>query len=266
MADAHKPAAALWWQSFFDADYLRVWGPAFTAEQSAAQADLIWKLLGLREGSRVLDVPCGYGRLSRPLAERGAVVLGVDQSADLLAAAERDRGTVPQSSLRYMRHDLRQPLRESGFDAAFNLFSSFGYGPEEDDLAIFRTLHHAVRPGGILFVETNHRDAVVAFFARQNTWAKRRSDGTIVIEEPQFDPITGRVNTTWYWSGPQGSGQKSASLRVYTATELIALLARAGWQLQATHTGLFSMEAVPDKLGDRLGLLLERAQLEVGAN
>ncbi len=257
MSEAQQRAE--WWQTFFDADYLRVWGPAFTAEQSAAQADLLWKLLGLREGSRVLDAPCGYGRLSRPLAERGALVVGVDQSADLLAQAERDRGGVPESRLRYLHHDLRQPLGEAGFDVAFNVFTSFGYGPEEDDVAIFTTLHHAVRPGGLLFVETNHRDAVVAFFAKQNTWAKRRPDGTIVIEEPQFDPISGRVNTTWYWSGPHGSGEKSASLRVYAATELIALLGRAGWRLGSAYTGL-SMDAFkPENFGDRLGLLLERS-------
>ncbi len=256
MTEAQERAE--WWRSFFDADYLRVWGPAFTVEQSAAQAELIWKLLDLRAGSRVLDAPCGYGRLSRPLAERGAVVAGVDQSADLLAQAECDRAGLPDSRLRYLHHDLRQPLSEAGFDAAFNVFSSFGYGPEEDDVAIFRTLHDAIRPGGLLFVETNHRDAVVSFFAKNSTWAKRRPDGTLVVEEPQFDPITGRVTTTWYWSGPHGSGQKSASLRVYSATELIALLARADWRLRSAKTGL-SVEAFKtETFADRLGLLLER--------
>ena len=36
-----------WWKTFFDGDYLRLWGEAFTAEQNAQQAAGIWELLGL---------------------------------------------------------------------------------------------------------------------------------------------------------------------------------------------------------------------------
>ncbi len=41
-----------------------------------------------------VDAGCGYGRLARPLAERGATVVGVDQSSDLLAYVERMRGDI----------------------------------------------------------------------------------------------------------------------------------------------------------------------------
>src|SRR3990172_7418851 len=133
-----------WWQAFFDADYLRLWGQSEVSGSIAAQVEGLWSLLGLQEGSRVLDAPCGYGRLSRPLAERGAIVLGVDQSQALLECAERERGGLPSSRLRYLQHDLRKPLGEEGFDCALNVFTSLGYGTEEDDLAILETLRAAV--------------------------------------------------------------------------------------------------------------------------
>jgi 2-polyprenyl-3-methyl-5-hydroxy-6-metoxy-1,4-benzoquinol methylase len=156
-----------WWQGFFDAEYLRLWGQGdASGSVAAAQSDGLWSLLGLQEGRRVLDAPCGYGRLSRPLAERGAIVLGVDQSQALLDHAERERGSLPAPRLRYVRHDLRQPLAEEGFDCAINVFTSLGYGSEEDDLAILDTLRGAVRPGGLVFVETNHRDLMATFLAR----------------------------------------------------------------------------------------------------
>lgn len=59
-----------WWQVFFDADYVRLWGQSEVSGSTAAQVEGLWSLLGLQEGSRALDAPCGYGRLSRPLAER----------------------------------------------------------------------------------------------------------------------------------------------------------------------------------------------------
>jgi SAM-dependent methyltransferase len=248
-----------WWQGFFDHDYLRLWG--LVESRTPAEVDGLWALLGLCEGSRVLDAPCGYGRLSRPLAERGAWVLGVDQSAALLAEAERTRGELPAERLRYAQHDLRAPLAEGGFEVAINVFSSLGYGSEADDLAILRTLAGAVRPGGLVLIETMHRDPVVARRSRGHQGgAHRLADGTLLLEEAYFDPIAGRVDSTWYWSGPGGSGAKSASLRIYSATELVRLLEAAGLRLRSAHRGCSPEPFAFDVFdaGGRLGLLAER--------
>ena len=249
-----------WWKTFFDADYLRIWSAAEKASETAQQAEAIWELLALQIGSRVLDAPCGYGRLSLPLATRGATVLGVDQSAELLLQAEKDRGGLPGHRLKYLQHDLREPVAENGFDAAFNVFSSIGYGTEDDDLAIFKTLHAAVRPGGRVLVDTMHRDAAAARFSRGIRPAQRLADGTLLVEEPAFDAFSGRVNTTWYWSGPAGKGHKSASLRLYTATELIGLLQSAGLRFLSAHRGcsLEAFKAEGTDMGGRLALLAER--------
>src|SRR5438105_1234313 len=135
-----------WWKTFFDEEYLRIWGQMFTEDVNAKQAADLWSMLDLEPGCRILDAPCGWGRLSRPLALLGADVVGVDQSETLLAAAERERGELPPERLRYVNHDLRLPLHETGFDVACNIFTSFGYGTEEEDVAMFRTLRDAVRP------------------------------------------------------------------------------------------------------------------------
>ena len=142
---------APWWQSFFDEHYLQLWRGWLTPERTAREADGLSALLALSPGTRVLDAPCGYGRMSRALAERGAVVTGVDQSAPMIAQAEADRGALDPSRLRYVEHDLRAPLAPfhahgAGFDVALNIFSSIGYGSEDDDLAVFRTLGAALRP------------------------------------------------------------------------------------------------------------------------
>jgi SAM-dependent methyltransferase len=230
---------------------------SFSDDRNNQEADAIWQLLELREGNRVLDGPCGYGRLSRPLAERGANVLGVDQSKDLLQEAEKNRGGLSPTRLRYLQHDLRKPLTETGFDAAFNVFSSLGYGTEDDDLAVLTTLRSALRPGGLAFVDTMHRDVVVAHMSRGDRPASRLPDGTLVVEEPTFDTLTGRVETTWFWSGPRGSGTKSASFRVYSPTELVGLMDCAGLRFRSAHRGC-SADAFKGEgadMGGRLGIL-----------
>jgi len=146
-----------WWQTFFDADYTRLWEAWIDSARTEQEIAGLWKLLDLRDGTRVLDAPCGYGRISLGLARRGAAVLGVDFSESLLNEAQRRRGEAPVERLVYRRHDLREPLPESGFDVALNIFSSLGYASEADDVAILSTLRNAVRPGGRVFIETNHR-------------------------------------------------------------------------------------------------------------
>jgi len=250
-----------WWKTFFDADYIRIWGGVDKPAETARQAQGVWELLALQEGSYVLDAPCGYGRLSLPIARLGASVVGVDQSGELLVKAVECRGDLPADRLRYIRHDLREPLPEGGFDAAFNVFSSIGYGAEADDLAIFKTLRSAVRPGGRVLIETMHRDMAVLKFSRGTKLSQRLPDGTLVVEEPTFDPIRGRVDTTWYWSGPDGRGSKSASLRVYSATELVHLLQCSGLRFLSAHRGCSSEEFKaegPEMVG-RIAILTECA-------
>ena len=249
-----------WWQTFFDDDYLRIWEGVEAPGKTERQVQGMWNVLGLTEDNSVLDAPCGYGRISRALAERGVRVLGVDLSTQLLAEAERRRGDIPADRLRYRRHDLRTALEEPGFDAALNIFSSLGYGTEADDVAILSTLRHAVRPGGLVFIETNQRDALaVNLFTGKNPSA-RLPDGTLLVENVRFDPVEGRVESTWYWSGPSGSGEKRASIRVYTATELVRLLEAVGLRLRSVHNGCSAEPFVPSGAGiaGRLGLLAVR--------
>jgi 2-polyprenyl-3-methyl-5-hydroxy-6-metoxy-1,4-benzoquinol methylase len=249
-----------WWNTFFDQDYLRIWGQMFTREDNARQAADLWSMLDLNPGCRLLDAPCGWGRLSKPLASMGATVVGIDQSEILLAAAESERGELQPERLRYVKHDLRRPLPETGFDVACNVFTSFGYGTHEDDVAIFRTLRDAIRPGGRVVVETNHRDSLCAFIARGSKASRRMPDGTLFVDEPEFDAIKGTVHLNWYWSGPNGSGEKHAEWRCYTPTQIVGLLEVAGLRFTGAYKGLSKTpyKAEGPESGGRLAVVVVR--------
>jgi SAM-dependent methyltransferase len=250
------------WQSFFDEDYIRIWSGMMPEKETAAQCDGLWALLQLREGSRVLDAGCGYGRLARLLAERGAVVLGLDQSAELLAYAERTRGDIPRSRLKYVRHDLRHSFSEAGFDAAFNVFTSIGFGTEHDDCSILTTLHAAVRKGGLVLLEAIQRDAVSAFMSRGGQQSMRLADGILVLGQSTYDPIASRITGTWYWSGAGTSGEKSATVHVYTVGELMRLVESVGLQIKGTYLGISTQpfQEVPPNMGGRVGILAQRPE------
>jgi len=249
----------MWWQAFFDEEYVAISEVVHPPAVTAAQVDGLWDLLGLARGARVLDAPCGYGRLSRPLADRGAIVIGVDQSEALLSHARAQRGPHGEDRLRYLCADLREPLTDVRAEVALCVFSSLGYGTDQDDLDILLTLRAAVAPSGRVFIETIHRDVMAARLAQHRVPASKNADGVSVTEHSHFDPIGGRVETTWHWSGPAGSGTKTATVRVYAVTELLELARRAGLTLISAHAGCSPdpFEARGPDMGGAIGLQFE---------
>ena len=196
-------------------------------------------------------------------------MLGVDQSQPLVAHAERNRDGVGSDRLKYRQHDLRAPLDDGGFDAAINIFSSLGYGSEDDDVAVLTTLRRAVHAGGRVFIDTNHRDSIATMLARGVKPASRSPDGTLFVEQPRFDPIAGRVETVWYWSGPRGSGEKRDRSASTASPSSSRSMRRAGLELVAAHEGCSPEPFVAEgpSLGGRVGLLARPVDLqEAGAS
>ena len=248
----------MWWQQFYDDDYLKLWGGFYDDAASDAQADGIVAILGLAHGARVLDAPCGYGRLSRPLAARGKIVTGVDRAEPLLANARALGGDIT-----YVSHDLREPLPDElgVFDAAASVFSSIGHDGDDGDRSVFATFARALVPGGRLLVETMHRDVLIARRARGELQLERRlADGTYMTEEARWDPIRGRIESTWRWRGPGGDGEKRSSLRVYAISELVAMLEQAGFDVTAAHRGCSPEIFTGDgpAAGGRVGIVAKR--------
>lgn len=94
------------------------WNPA---EYDAKHAFVYEKAKGLVEllapqmGERILDLGCGTGALTAEIAERGAEILGVDQSEEMISQA---RKKFP--ALRFEVLDARQLRFGAEFDAVFS--------------------------------------------------------------------------------------------------------------------------------------------------
>ena len=120
-----------WYDGFFGADYLRIFGPVLPEERTAAEVEMVVARLGLPPGARLLDLCCGQGRHAVPLARLGYRVAGLDLSRPLLeraAALAADHG----QRLSLVQADMRRlPFADASFDAVLNLFNAFGY--LEDD-------------------------------------------------------------------------------------------------------------------------------------
>lgn len=107
----------------------------------------------LRAGGSVVDVACGSGALTRPLARavgsRGAVV-GIDVSGPMLRVAARRPPVAGSAPIRYREGDaLALPEADDAFDAAT---IAFGLRNVADYRSCLAEMARVTRPGGRLVV------------------------------------------------------------------------------------------------------------------
>src|ERR1700722_9044280 len=79
----------------FGDDYLYFYEESIDDAHSDADTAEILGLLDLPAGARILDAPCGHGRIARRLAVAGMEVTGVDLTPTYLEQARRETDPVP---------------------------------------------------------------------------------------------------------------------------------------------------------------------------
>jgi ubiquinone/menaquinone biosynthesis C-methylase UbiE len=221
------PSTTETWDAFFSDFYLRAYADDARDAEAEEQALAAARLAGCEPGADVLDVPCGFGRHTIALARAGFRAVGVDRSSALLEEARRRAGGERWPKL--TRADYRElPFAEASFDAALNLFTSLGYLGDEEDVKVLTAIRRVLRPGAKLVLETLHRDRLIEVFT-DNDW-RLMGEGRLLLEQRTFDVATGVAQTTQTVIESNGErDSRTWSVRVYTATELLAMIERAGF-------------------------------------
>ncbi len=144
--DPHGPMAALHRLNPVRLAYIR--------DRVAARFGRDPKRLDGLSGLRMLDIGCGGGILSEPLARLGAAVVGIDPSQSNVAAAQQHAG---QSGLSIDYRDTSaEALAQAG--EAFDVVLAMEVVEHVTDLQLFLAAAAAmVKPGGLLFVATLNR-------------------------------------------------------------------------------------------------------------
>ena len=203
-------------------------------------------LLGLAPGARVLDAGCGFGRTVGVLARAG-LRRGRRRH---LAGGDRGGRAAQSRARRTSSHDLTQPLPDevARFDAIVNVYSSFGYGATvEDDAAVLRTWHAALRPGGALVMELSdiERSQAPARPARRPSSTARTTAST---------STSGSTPRRTCCTSDTGRREQTLDVdtRLYEAGELAAMVEAAGFRDVARYGGF---DGHPKQPTDRLVLV-----------
>lgn len=213
-----------WFKTFFKNPFYNPASPAAVVS-APREARFILKQLKLKKGAAVLDLCCGPGRHAVELARHGLAVTGYDFSSQYLEEARR-RAENNKAGLRLVRGDMRRLKFKEEFDAAVNLFTSFGYfHKSSDDILTLKGVGRALKPGGLFLIDLVHGDFVRANFRRRD-WAE--FEDCFQLEENSLD--ADGVVSAWTRIAKKDGGAMTRTFftRLYNKTRLAAALRRAG--------------------------------------
>lgn len=205
-------------------------------------------------GARVVELGCGTGRITLPLARRGHTVVGVDSSASMLAECRAKLAREPRE-VRERVTLVQRDVRQLGEDVAPTGAATIAIAP-------FRVLQHLTEVDDQLRCLAGVRRMLGAggrfvFDVFNPSFASMTRDRSAEVEDTPERPLpdgrtlrrTVRVlRTRWIEQVNEieliyhvRSGEsvervvQAFEMRWYTATELEHLLARAGFRVEALH-------------------------------
>jgi SAM-dependent methyltransferase len=191
-------------------------------------AQFIVSALRLGLGDRVLDAPCGAGRVAVHLARTGCKVTCLDLNPRFIARAKQrfaSEGLVGE----FRAMDLQCLNDHERFDAVCNWGGSFGYWADDENADVLRRLAAALKPGGRLLIDQPNREWLLRHFVRET----RVKDHTV---RTRWDAVTQRVESTWH-ADAQEEPCGFSSIRIYTPAQFRRLLTGAGLTWETAYGG-----------------------------
>ena len=124
-------------------------------------------LLAPKAGERILDLGSGTGVLTAEIASRGADILGVDRSEEMISQARRKF-----PALKFEVLDARQLRFNAEFDAVFSSFALELFDSPEIP-RVLAEVRRVLRPGGRVGVVSMAKGDGTSVLLRLYEWAHK---------------------------------------------------------------------------------------------
>ena len=237
-------------------------------EKAIAQIEGLCKIfneLGVSEGAKILDLACGIGRHSIPLAKKGYEVVGYELSPEYIKYAKkwvemekeeaegRGGGGLNENKIRFYRGDIRNAAEvlsaagETGFNAIINMETSHGYFGEEEDNRMFKELLRIATQKSVFVVEAVSRDGLVRKF--QPCGISAISDKIVLHQIRKLNMETSEMENDWnFYEKMHDSGNLKLLLslpiihRAYILQEIKNALENAGWKYCLSYGNAITLE------------------------
>jgi len=196
-------------------------------EQAQEQVANIISLLKISPAASILDLCCGPGRHSLQLARAGFSVTGVDRTKTYLEHA-RQQAEKEGLKVEFVQDDMRSFCRPNTFEVAINLFTSFGYFEDmNDDRKVATNVYRSLKENGVFLLDTMGKEVLARIF-RERDWYE--AHGFLVLQERKVSRNWSWMEGRWIMIKDGKAEEYKISHRLYSATELAALLSDCGFK------------------------------------
>lgn len=206
-------------------------------QRTKREIEGIITLAKLKEGSKVLDVPCGYGRHSIELKRRGFQVTGIDINEEHLTKA-RDE----EEKIDFLKKDMRNIGKENynKFDIVINMFYSFGFfKKEEDNKKVMKEFYNALKNNGKLLLHTDVSPEMFGQGKYRFGEERTLSNGKKLVIEETYNAHTRRIEGSWTLISKNKKEKLTPySVRIYSKQEFESLAKESGFA-KVTFYGSF---------------------------
>lgn len=143
--------------------------PGFTElDETFSDTEISYVLDRLGRDDNVLDIGCGTGRLTIPLARHVRSVTGLDISQAMLDEAAR-KARAAGHEVSFRQGDMANlPFESESFDAVVSILALM-HVPPEDRQRVFAEIRRVLRPGGVLVIGV--KNAVFERFSSADRFA-----------------------------------------------------------------------------------------------
>lgn len=206
-------------------------------ERTETEVQGIEWLLHLKRGEHVLDIPCGYGRHSIGLAERGFTVIGSDINATHLKRAKANAKKAGVEVM-FKKENMAEIGYANEFNAVINMFYSFGFfETDEENFRVLQHFYDALVPGGKFLMHTDVNIPRILADKYKEDETRTLASGKSLRIRDVYDARTKRIQGSWEITNADGSkNRKDYSVRVYTREEFEDLCLRAGFKHCKTYS------------------------------
>jgi SAM-dependent methyltransferase len=204
-----------------------VYNRFFAPEAAGATLAALRRLLlrDLPAESRILDLCCGSGQLSRALLDLRYQVTGIDSSAGMLRHA---RNKSP--GVEFLQADIREFGVTAPFDAVVCAYNSLAHLDNVDALAkAFCNVERSLVPGGKVVFDLYSEEA---FQQRWQGSFSKVDEDFVCIFQPQYDAASREAEnqvTTFHRDGDWVRSDFILRQHCFTRGELLEALTAAGF-------------------------------------
>tara|TARA_B100000900_G_scaffold211303_2_gene179108 strand:+ start:24 stop:746 length:723 start_codon:yes stop_codon:yes gene_type:complete len=161
-----------WFKNWFNSPYYHILYKERDSYEAEYFIDNLIKYLNIPENSKIIDIACGRGRHSIYLEQKKMKVTGIDLSEKSINHAKK----FENDNLFFLKHDMRKEFKKDTYDAALNLFTSFGYfNTKNEHQASVNAMALNLKKEGLLIIDFMNVNKTI--------------DNLVSIEEKKIDDI-----------------------------------------------------------------------------